>query len=785
MSGRPSKQEPGVLQVFIFQDGRFWGSECFAQGQLVMGRSPDVDLQLDDDITSRSHASVTVEAEGLVLEDLGSSNGTFVNGEPIERCYLDSRDEVAVGSFTLKFKVISKRKPRRQTFQDSTRVAEAPVQEEDHTEVVPAPVSDEAEEEIYDHTMRVSVPEPARASDKADERRQEIAAALREELGFETDTQRMDGLAERMEDRDRHDPADDLVTHVQPAPEYDSEPVRREEPPMPPVSEIEEVFEAPTSPQKSPVVAFEPEPDPIRPSQEMDSSPQPDFEPPSDWGAASEQPMPSGGGAAQEEDYDDEEEEEAANFVEPFSLLNNLIRENFAEPHVATEAQPVVEVIAYTSGKSVSSYEQVLQGKKHRIGPNKMPLVSFKGKGSCQVMFTDSFSGGVIVGGQTLPLDDLKKAENHAGRHKGQRVYEYKLMKGDYANLIHEGGGSFVRFVHPPKIPKAKIDFSLDKSSLKIFGSTFAGHVLLLVIMGLFSSQKQAAADVDLDRFAKVDIKELNMEKPEEEVEIPLDQLPKPEEEKVEEKKEEEKKVEEKKEEKPKPTKKPKRNKRSKKKKGGDGGSGGGVGMMAALGNLSQKKNSANIVAAVTNLDAVRVPGGRSRYKVSGLVAKLPSSSVVMSSGRGVGVKGGVEMLRGGRGRGGRAGIGPGGLGGGSSGKRSVRGVVFKSRRIKRKGHGSLSRAAIAKVVRKHLRQIQACYEKNLLLNPKLKGKLMMEWVISTSGSVSVVKAKVNTMATPAVAMCVQARIKRWKFPKPKGGTVVVTYPFIFNAVGF
>ena len=110
---------------------------------------------------------------------------------------------------------------------------------------------------------------------------------------------------------------------------------------------------------------------------------------------------------------------------------------------------------------------------------------------------------------------------------------------------------------------------------------------------------------------------------------------------------------------------------------------------------------------------------------------------------------------------------------------------MFKSRKIKRKGHGTLSREAIAKVVRKHLREVQACYEKNLLLNPKLKGKLMMEWTISTTGSVSVVKAKVNTMATPAVAMCVQARIKRWKFPQPKGGTVVVTYPFIFNAVGF
>ena len=47
------------------------------------------------------------------------------------------------------------------------------------------------------------------------------------------------------------------------------------------------------------------------------------------------------------------------------------------------------------------------------------------------------------------------------------------------------------------------------------------------------------------------------------------------------------------------------------------------------------------------------------------------------------------------------------------------------------------------------------------------------------------VKTKQNTLATPAVAMCISAKIKSWTFPQPKGGVVVVTYPFIFNTVGF
>ena len=98
---------------------------------------------------------------------------------------------------------------------------------------------------------------------------------------------------------------------------------------------------------------------------------------------------------------------------------------------------------------------------------------------------------------------------------------------------------------------------------------------------------------------------------------------------------------------------------------------------------------------------------------------------------------------------------------------------------------GHLSREAIAGVVRKHLREIQYCYEKNLLLNSKLAGKLIMEWTIATSGSVTTVKNKLNTMNSPAVAMCISGKIKGWKFPRPKGGIVVVSYPFIFIANDF
>jgi len=834
-------RQPPVLQVFIFKDGRFWGTELFAQPQVAMGRSPDADLQLDDDVVSRNHAVVHVEQNEMVLEDLNSANGTFVNGEPVERCYLSARDEVSLGSYSFKFKILS-RKQAGAGRTDETRVLTSDLVIDDATAEIPVPVSPKvgatAEESVTvpgspttareDKETGVVIPEgrrpsresipaqpeamPGRGGEGLDaptavyetpplfeeevplsdraapptraqpDRRQEILDALQQETGRPAAA--------------RQSPAPASPPVRGEARERDRDSARRRDSIL---AALKEETEA--APPSAPVVAApgdldvagleQPGPAPApaapvdrRPSREsLPAQPEPVFEPAPAMAASAfgaEEPEPPLEGAVSEEPYDDDDEDYQPDFVEPFSLLNNLIREKFAHPSTPTVGRPAIEVIGYTSDKNVVRFDQVSAGKRYKIGPEKFVLAHFKDNTNCQLMFTESFSGRVISGGQTVPVDGLKTDSNQVKRKRGQTIYGYNLMEGDYANLVHEGGGSFLRFIQPPKLPPARSNFQLDLLNLKIFGSAFVAHVLFLVVLGIFSKPVAAGEDVDLDRFAKVAVKYVEMEKPEEEVEVPLDQLPEPEktEENTEEKKEE-----------PKEEKKPKKTKKRKGKRrkatGSGGGGGGGVGMMAALGNLSQKKSSRNIVAAVSNLDAVRVPGGRSRFKVSGLVTKLPTSSVVVSRGRGVGVKAGIDLLRGGKGRGGRAGIGPGALGGGKAGRRGVGGVVFKAPKRRMKVRGHLSREAIAKVVRAHLREVQYCYEKALLMNSNLQGKVVMEWTIATSGKVTVVKTKQNTMATPAVAMCISAKIKTWKFPKPKGGIVVVKYPFIFNTVGF
>lgn len=54
-------------------------------GSVIIGRSPDADLVIGDDFVSGTHAKLVAAADGYTLLDLGSTNGTLVNGQPATR----------------------------------------------------------------------------------------------------------------------------------------------------------------------------------------------------------------------------------------------------------------------------------------------------------------------------------------------------------------------------------------------------------------------------------------------------------------------------------------------------------------------------------------------------------------------------------------------------------------------------------------------------------------------------------------------------------------------------
>jgi hypothetical protein len=71
---------------------------------VILGRGTDCDLRLVDPGVSRHHAEIRVEDGEVVLVDLGSTNGTFVNGQPVRRVPLSDGTRVTLGRTTLVFR---------------------------------------------------------------------------------------------------------------------------------------------------------------------------------------------------------------------------------------------------------------------------------------------------------------------------------------------------------------------------------------------------------------------------------------------------------------------------------------------------------------------------------------------------------------------------------------------------------------------------------------------------------------------------------------------------------
>jgi pSer/pThr/pTyr-binding forkhead associated (FHA) protein len=88
------------------REGPDAGHEWHAAEELVVGRAGDADVILADPTVSRRHACVSPEGETAVVEDLGSSNGTFVNGERVgDPSRAAEGDEIQVGDSVLEVRI--------------------------------------------------------------------------------------------------------------------------------------------------------------------------------------------------------------------------------------------------------------------------------------------------------------------------------------------------------------------------------------------------------------------------------------------------------------------------------------------------------------------------------------------------------------------------------------------------------------------------------------------------------------------------------------------------------
>jgi outer membrane biosynthesis protein TonB len=126
---------------------------------------------------------------------------------------------------------------------------------------------------------------------------------------------------------------------------------------------------------------------------------------------------------------------------------------------------------------------------------------------------------------------------------------------------------------------------------------------------------------------------------------------------------------------------------------------------------------------------------------------------------------------------------GGGAIAGGSTGnvaaERKVSGIVRSEAPAV---DGQLDPNIVTVEVRRRIGAIKACYDRALKRNPNLSGKISIRWTITPAGTVTGVEVDQDNMGDSEVTACMKTLISHWRFPAPAGGSVEVSFPFLFQA---
>lgn len=99
----PGERTAGLALKVIQGPRELKGTKIAIVGPIIIGRTAGADIVIADDFVSSQHARVSPSGDGAVLEDLGSTNGTMLNGQRIGGpSLLSEGDEIDLGTVALK-----------------------------------------------------------------------------------------------------------------------------------------------------------------------------------------------------------------------------------------------------------------------------------------------------------------------------------------------------------------------------------------------------------------------------------------------------------------------------------------------------------------------------------------------------------------------------------------------------------------------------------------------------------------------------------------------------------
>ncbi len=734
MSGQPS-----VLQVVILRDGLLVGTEVFVPGQYVVGSGDHVDLRLDDPAVAQSHATIYFQNGRAAIQDAGSGS-VFVNGHRINACEVRAVDEIACGPFTLKVRVLAQ-KPVTKSLPPPEVAAllgpqqpAAPVSRPSPAPPKPAPAAAKAAPSTVVSARRMST--APQTSDSAVTARERPHLRPVEPLQLEEHEEKTESVAlgaellapttrARVPDPQMTVPIDSSL-----APSFDS-----------PFGDPAPAIAAPPTQPATPVARAEARPPPPAPKAAPPAPAPERAEKRSHEKATPQQPRPSG------------------KHKKPTPSIP-AAAEGKGKPHLFIELY-WGETRRYASSHAKIDAKKKLVARDDDNAP--LPLWGFgtegtdfvfaEQKGDLFRVFVPSTAaverraqdGNFYpVGGESLEVGPGQRrcvtlGTGHAVRFTGDKdmmlvAYVQPALPRPFVNPLR-------------KLPWLVLAF------LALFGSAF-------MAFAVYAYQPENP-DFAAKNVPPVAVRLIAPPKKEEKKKI---------EEKIKEIKKEKKK-EEPKVEKPLPKPVPAETKKALK----------SVEKLVAAGPAMK-----DLLAAVDKLGSG--PGAKNAkndFKLSGLIGKAPIANAGIGTfglggggAGGMGIKG-AELLRG------KGGAGIGALGAGNIGKGKVGGSVTSAVSRNIGAQGTIDKEAVAKAINAHLHEVSSCYERALLKEPGLAGKIVLEWQITVTGGVGFAKTKSSTMKSSAVEQCILGSLKTWRFPPAKGAGVLITYPFMFNSVGY
>ncbi len=95
---------------------------------------------------------------------------------------------------------------------------------------------------------------------------------------------------------------------------------------------------------------------------------------------------------------------------------------------------------------------------------------------------------------------------------------------------------------------------------------------------------------------------------------------------------------------------------------------------------------------------------------------------------------------------------------------------------------GSLRHEDFLRVFREHRQDVLRCLERGLADVSYIGGRLYVRFVIAPDGSVASARVTRSTLEHPGVEACIVSAARGWRFPRPEGGWVRATFPFLLSS---